>query len=87
MRLNPYIGFAQYAGGTTTNPISNTGTMLGSEFSSAAEICLAKPSSDSYTSIQIFMKKTKDKTDVDGSLLVSSIFYQTLETNPFQFSF
>ncbi len=37
MRLNPYIGFAQYADGLGETRIENTGTMMDSEFSSAAE--------------------------------------------------
>ena len=56
MRLNPYIGFAQYAGGTGTDPISKTGTMIDSEFSSAVAFCVDKPTSEPpHTMIQIYL--------------------------------
>lgn len=57
IRLNPYIGFAQYAGGTGTIGILKESKMLGSEFSSAADTCLAKPSSTTpHNQIQIYLK-------------------------------
>ena len=56
MRLNPYIGFAQYAGGTGTDPISKLGTMIDSEFSSAAAFCVDKPEFTSHNQIQIYLK-------------------------------
>ena len=81
MRLNPYIGFAQYADQYYTDPISKIGTMIDSEFSSAAGFCVA--SINGQSQIQIYLKPTTDKT-VDGSLLVSSIYYQVLKTTETQ---
>ena len=77
MRLNPYIGFAQYANNLGTDPISKTGTIMDSEFSSTAGFCV--PSTNNRDQVQVYLKPTTELT-VDGSLLVSSIFYQTLET-------
>ena len=56
MRLNPYIGFAQYAGGDGTIRISDTGTMIDSEFSSAEAFCVTKPTGTTHTMIQIYLK-------------------------------
>ena len=87
MRLNPYIGFAQYADDGGTHRIDNTGTMMDSEFSSE-EAGFCNLNTNSRGQVQVYLKPTTDVGTVDGSLLVSSIFYQTLETTtPLQFSF
>ena len=60
--------------------------MIDSEFSSAIFFCTPKPSETFHNQIQIFFKPPEN-ADVDGSLLVSSIFYQTLEPTIFMLSF
>ena len=47
-RLNPYIGFAQYAGGTPNTPISVTNTLIDSQFSSDSSFCVPKPAGTTH---------------------------------------